>query len=275
VTGVQTCALPISVAFDEVYLEAQKDYARYETIKKAKTNYPIEYTQVTISSTESVVISRISKLAEIVKKVKHKIKEKISLKVKIDWIEEVFKMQKLLVKKMRSRERTFSDASDNKCTTIHKTFNEIRREEDRKEAHRNKEINKEATLFYGPMGFLSFLEKIFLLPGNTKNTLDLFDEVKSYLETSRENLMNEASNDKHFQSVSQTRNPYLDSTAILKSSFESSLFSALIDTKPRYTQEHNPFIEFNTVDCCQFFIFCAHYYSKYQYSPLEISKVEY
>ena len=265
-----------AVAFDEVCLEAQKDYARYEVIKKTKPTQSIEYMKVTISSSKPVVISRLNKLANIVKQVKNKVKEKTSLKVKIDWIEEIFKMQKLLAKEKvhGNRKRIFSDTLDGKKVSICNTFTEIRKE-DRKKAFRHKEINKKGTLFYGPMGMLSFLNEIFTLPEKTKNTLDLFSEVKSYLESNIEDLMNAPSYSKCFQSLSPIKSSSLEPSITAKSSFGSSLLNALVDIKPGYTQESNPFIKFNVTNCCQFFVFCAHYYSKHQCSPLEIAKVRY
>lgn len=254
-----------AVAFDEVCVGAQKDYARFEAMRRTKEQRPAEYVEASVNNSERVVVSRVGKLAERAK----------AEGVKGKWVEEVLKMEKLLDVR---RERRFSDAVENKTAALtgirKKEFANNRREEI-KEALSTSEYGeivkvKKGPLFYGATGMLSFLDELFSLPGRTKNVLSLFNEVKAYLETAREHLANAADAERPFKSVYFAKNS-------LESSPGSALVSALVDRKAGFSVDvkkvAEPFIKFSEVDCCQFFVFCAHYYSKYECPPLEIAKV--
>ncbi len=93
--------------FHEAYSEEQQNYARVQAMRRRGKLPAGDLARVTITAPQSVILGRVSRLAEAASKARSKAKIKndneasdnaILLKNKIDWVEEISKMQGMLMR---------------------------------------------------------------------------------------------------------------------------------------------------------------------------------
>jgi len=364
-------SLCFSVLFHEIYDENQFEFTRFQTMlaHKPKIGFPeknqLNFNRILLSSPQSVVISRISRVAD---KVRSNAKREESVnqndgilpKVKVQWIDEIAKMKNIQQRQMQDDQQkilynsgnssgkrttfgvkkysgvafsTSSDGSGGNRTIIQEVSKEnfiidMKIEEQKQyrlnpaaipsasicpgmntqsmyfpmpvKGHSMSPSNKalifrkkprKGPFFYGPMGILSFCQELFTM-GNThiKNTLNLFEEVKSLIEKTKgsSTKVNSASSGNDIQTDSQILNIksrddayYMESSisGVPQIHITSPLLEALIEPKELLRKStllnpaNEPFLTFSTTNSCQFYMFCAIYYSKYQQHPYEIVKV--
>eukprot|EP01022_Parablepharisma_sp_SALTPOND_P014794 TRINITY_DN2054_c0_g1_i1.p1 TRINITY_DN2054_c0_g1~~TRINITY_DN2054_c0_g1_i1.p1 ORF type:complete len:1010 (-),score=84.61 TRINITY_DN2054_c0_g1_i1:4599-7628(-) len=321
-----------AVLFDEVYEEEQKNFARLEAMKKRGKVTCNEFTKIAISSPQSVVISRVSKLAEVASKEKCKPRlktdeasDRILLKMKVNWIDEIFKMQGLFMKQQPKTvkkpvfgskkhsgmvQSVSSDASSGNRTILNDKQQEhfdigIEIEEQKTScvmmygvsvmnppSYSNymeqkipwRKRPRKGPFFYGPMGILSFCQELFCVGKGKKNTLNLFEDIKASIEkakgsSTKVNSTNSANDAQVAPIMCRSKDDgYLEESGSPQVHITSPLLEALIEPKELYKRSiggkiEDPFIAFSSTTNCQFYVFCAIYYSKYQQHPYEIVKV--
>lgn len=305
-----------AVLFDELFTQVEGNYSRFEAMKLRDAIVLEKPVKVGLLSSQAVVLSRVSRLAEVASKEnsKHRVNPNDSFfaildRVKVDWINEIFRMQRTMEKVKEKTNRRGSDeilsASSNaslhnlaspenpppvRNAARHCQFKE-------KDSWLRRGIFKSATiymrgakqmrlskprigiLFYGPKGILSFCQELFSLSNDRKNAFSLVQDIKPFLDRLRSEHTTKKS-----QSVIESANPIkqipnesVHSTPQLRT--HSGLLSALIDSKSLAklnfkSASTGQLMSFSSVNSCQFFLFCAMYYTKYYENPYEIIKVK-
>ena len=238
--------------YDEISMEMQENYARFEAITKSKENTQTDYMQMYINSYESITISRIAKLA------KTAIEEKIPSNG-INWSKEIFTMKDNNKKHLNS-----FGSEEQKSTRI---------QESDMNFYDNPLLRKKRKepLFYGYTGLLSFCQEIFSLPGNTKNTLNIFEDINTLLKKFCDaKLEVNFYNRRTIGSITQKK---LNDTPVTSIS-ESKFFIIYIESSiGLHTNLEETFMRFSNSATCQFFLLCAIYYCKYQPQPAQIVNV--
>jgi hypothetical protein len=199
--------------------------------------------QVYINSSESITISRICKLAKTI--------EENKTSNGINWSEEILRMKDCSSKCLNDY-----GLEEQKSTRI---------QESDMSFYDNPLLNKKGKepLFYGSAGFLSFCQAIFSLSNNTKNTLNLFEDINTLLKKFGNNKQ-EVDFDKR-KTVGYIIPQKLDDTHIPYSTIGSSV--AL------YASKDEIFMSFSNPAASQFFLLCAIYCCRYQPQPAQIVNV--
>jgi hypothetical protein len=290
-----------AVLFDEVCMQTGGNYSRFKTMRlrdKLLLDKPV---QITLLSSQSIVLSRVSRLIERVSKenLKQKVNKNDSYfvvldRVKIDWMYEIYRMQKVAVQK-----KVFRRGSDEMYYARSNTerFNAPIQDDTLYYTQCNKPQIKRGifksvtasirgmkqmklgkprtgTLFYGPKGFLAFCQELFCLNNNQKNFISLVQDIKPFLDK----LRNEHATNKSQSVIDSTEINSTKDVSYSTPQVHSRLISALIDAKSLAKFNiggkcEEPLMKFSLINSCQFFLFCAMYYNKYYENPYEITKV--
>jgi len=305
--------------FDDMLLQSQSEYLRLKNMNNKVLVK--DYVVVDISSPRPVVMSRIMRFANAAQKATDTTKDLLQT-VKIDWINEIFKMQEIMNKELKKStaglkkrsDAIYSISSDtssgNMCKNEGKIVFELtmieentkclpdkglslatsvpplisKYEERLKKVMRKSKVRK-GILFYGPKGILSFCQRLFCFSNKKKDVLSLFDDIKLILDKYRNtqikvkaNSVNEPVSQK-FILKSKDDSDIVDNEPP-KINLSSPTLNALIDLRSLErlnlgNKYDEPSLHFSHRNSCQFFLFCALYYSKYQEHPYEIVKVKF
>ena len=310
---------------DDLYNGLCNDFPRFMAIISNKKCQVDDLFKVLMTSPQSVILSRIIKLAEIAIKDGSPVRNKsgsqneILNKLKINWIDEIFKMGGSFTKIVPIHGKKFGEfahsISSNASSGNNTLLCKITQKKDASENEYDIEINisenniyevksmvipnipkkpiqwskpRKGVFLYGPTGIFSFCESLFCLGKMYKTKLNLFDDINPLLERFRGKdpiVRTNSNKELVIDDLAQIRAKddsvffFNSLTNLKKSSESSSLVEALIDSKKlsRFSSIikcDDPFISFSSTTSCQFFLFCAFYYSRYLDQPYEVVKVK-
>lgn len=151
-----------------------------------------------------------------------------------------------------------------------------------KQVMRRSKLRK-GIFFYGPKGILSFCQELFCLSNNQKNILPLFDDIKLVLEKCRNGstkIKASSVNEPVKKKVSfKTKDDNdLADAGIPQVAIGSPLLGALVDSRSLELLSaggrcDEASVRFSAPSSCQFFVFCALYYSQHLHSPYQVVQV--
>jgi len=290
----------ISMLIENIEENMHTDYFRYKAMIEKKSNTLEEQLVVYISSSNSVVLSRAARLAEAASREKSPIRYKPSKdqdeilnKQKIDWINEIFKMENKLKRSFTRNRTSFEHANatnifntqkenDIEIITTETIIDPLVIVKSSKEMLINWGKSKKETFFYGAKGILSFFQDLFCIGDVQKTPLRLIDDIKPLLER----LRGKITKPQIKTVINNTEYHTKDDTSLFESTFigkrkegrMSGLVEALVEPQSILklsigSKCESHFMSFSSHTCCQFFLFCAFYYNRYQEQPQEIIKV--
>jgi len=284
-----------AVLFDQVCMQTGGYYSRFKAMKLRDKLVLDKSVQITLLSSQSIVLSRVSRLAERVSK--ENSKQKVTKddfyftildKVKIDWVYEIFRMQKVIIQKKAFRRGSYEVQINTpiKDDTLSERYTQSNKSWLKKSTFKSDTTSirgikqmklgkpRAGALFYGPKGLLAFCQELFCLYNDEKNSISLVQDIKPFLDK----LRNEQATNRSQSVISSTEANPIEDVFYSTPQGHSRLINALIGANTLAklnigSKCEEPLMEFSLTSSCQFFLFCGIYYSKYYENPYEITKV--